>query len=255
MKKLRTLFVAGILLCLTNVLIAQDEARQDFDAGNQAYQSENYEGALEKYLAAAQETRSFELYYNLGNTYFKLDSLGRAILYFERAREINPESEDLAINLQIARQQLVDRIEPLPSLGVNDFWDRITAESRIPLYTVLIIAGLFLSALIYFIMLLLRKNREAIKPLRVVFILTLAFSIVCFLLGFSADQKSSKGKSAIVMSQSVKVRPAAKENKEALFTLHEGTKVIVTEREGDWVRVQIANGSIGWLRSNALETI
>ncbi|MFZ6053003.1 tetratricopeptide repeat protein [Halocola ammonii] len=236
-------------------LQAQSDAQDAFERGNEAYQSENYEQALENYLSAASDAHSFELYFNLGNTYFKLDSLGKSILYYERAREIKPKNEDIVVNLQIARQQLIDKIEPLPSLGVNSFWERVTAESNLTTYATLSIVGLFLSAAIYLLMLLFRNKPSLRSPLRMVFIFLMIFSLGSLFLAYQTNNRLESQKSAVIMVPVTDVVLSPEGSAKKVFELHEGTKVEITERSGEWVKVKLVNGSTGWLKFKALEVI
>jgi len=257
MKNLAVVFLLALLSVVSGVDQAQGQsnAREAFETGNEAYQAENYEQALENYLTAASSAHSFELYFNLGNTYFKLDSLGKCILYYERAREIRPQNEDIVVNLQIARQQLIDKIEPLPSLGVNSFWERITAESNLATYSWLSIAGLFLSAAIYLLMLLYRHRASLRSPLRVIFTILMVFSIGSLFLAYQTNSRLESEKSAVIMVSATNVVLSPESSAKKVFELHEGTKVEITEKSGEWLKVKLANGSTGWLKAETLEII
>ena len=116
-KKLVLTLMAAVWLCLLapGVGAAQDAF---FDEGNQRYQDGDFDGALERYARILDDgLESGELYYNIGNTYFKLNELGPAILYYERARRLMPGDDDLVANLELARSMTADQITLLP-----EFW-------------------------------------------------------------------------------------------------------------------------------------
>ena len=116
LRPLRTLMTTLWLGLLTAGVCAGQEAF--FDEGNQRYQNGDFDGAVASYARILEAgLESGDLYYNLGNTYFKRGEIGPAILYYERARRLMPADEDLLANLALARQLTADEITPLPQ-----FW-------------------------------------------------------------------------------------------------------------------------------------
>ena len=94
-----------------------------YQEGNRLYQEGDFEGALSSYLRVVEAGfESGEVYYNIGNAYFKVGDLARAILYYERARRLRPGDEDVLANLDLARSLTVDEIEPLPTFWVLELW-------------------------------------------------------------------------------------------------------------------------------------
>ena len=139
MKKCVYLLLLVLPMCST--AMDQEDARALFEQANVAYESESYLEAFQLYDSVATAFRSFELCYNAGNAAFRSDQLGASILYYERARKIAPTDDDLQVNLTIANEKVVDRIQELPSLGVDNLWNVLTATRRLPLWTWLALIG------------------------------------------------------------------------------------------------------------------
>ncbi|HRH67712.1 MAG TPA: tetratricopeptide repeat protein, partial [Bacteroidia bacterium] len=111
-----TLLLAGMTSTFSS-LSAADNASDLFHQGNIAYQKGDYITAVQLYSGLLKSGKvSSEVYYNLGNAYYKTDSIAKAILSYERAKKLNPDDEDVAVNLKIASLRVVDKIEPLPKI-------------------------------------------------------------------------------------------------------------------------------------------
>ena len=109
MKQYNIIFFA--LLFTASSLWAQTKAQAD-----SAYINKDYAQAIEIYESLLQDGESGEIYYNLGNAYFKQDELGRAILNYERALLLQPGNADVSANLDIARAKTIDKVNPNPEV-------------------------------------------------------------------------------------------------------------------------------------------
>ena len=94
-----------------------------FDKGNDLYNQGRYLEAIESYSDIIKDGKhSSELYYNMGNSYYKLNDIANSIFYYEKALLLNPKSEKIANNLSFAQNMLIDKIEPLPQNQINSFF-------------------------------------------------------------------------------------------------------------------------------------
>jgi len=249
------IYITGLFLFLNTSIFAQDftagltEAQLLYDEGK-------YLAAAEKYESILVETGkiSFEIYYNLGNAYFKADNLPAAILNYERAKKIKPTNEDLLFNLEIANQQVVDEFEQVPELSVNK-WYRSFVLS-IPSNT-----WAFLSIILFIIALVgaaffLSGNMLSIKK-TALSIALVSLIISGFTLLFASTHKNvlQNNIEAIIFSPNVTATSAPTQQSTSLFVLHEGTKVKVIEQQNEWVRIKISDGNIGWLLAENIEII
>ena len=234
-------------------LAAQEEI---FARGNQLYQAEDYPAAVEAYEAIlAGGFESHELYYNLGNAYFKVGDLGQAILSWERALKLEPGDQDAVANLALANQLTADEVEPLPRfwlLSVVSWWVNLLPRSALLL---LVGAGwLSLAA-----GLTARILARAYTPRRVGTWLVVAGVGVVVVLGTNlAVRELGIGhvERGVILAEAVPVRSApAEDDNLTLFEVHEGTRVRIDQRTERWAEVVLDDGKVGWVPAGVLGVI
>ena len=242
------LLVLALVLPLHASAVTKVEADAEYSKGN-------YQQAIKDYEELLKQGVNADVYYNLGNAYFRTDNITLAILNYERAHMLSPGDEDIEFNLQFARSKTIDKItskdEPfffnwyrsLVTLTSVDHWAYLAVVSII-MVLVLVLMYLFAGSL----------------PLQKIgFFGALAF-LLLFLLSnlFAFQQKRmlENRNGAIVVSSSVSVRKSPAHNAEAAFVLHEGTRVDVTDKTiKGWREVKIADGREGWLQEDKIEEI
>ncbi len=229
---------------------AQENADAWFEQANAVYNTGNYDSAkivYEKILAAGME--SMPLYYNLGNTYYKMREYPMAIYYYEKALKLDPSNEEVQTNLAIANHAIVDKIEPVPQSFIVRGWRnaRASLSGDQWAWCSIIMFALLLVSLFLF----LRARKVGLRKLGfftgIVFLVAVAISVV-----FAAQlkQASETQDQAILMAPTVTVKSSPNETSVDLFVLHEGTKVSVLETANGWCKIKIANGSVGWLEAD-----
>ena len=220
-----------------------------------AYIRGQYQLAIKDYEALLKQGASAEIYYNLGNAYYRTENITRAVLNYERALLFSPGDRDIRFNLQLAQSKTIDKIIPesemffvtwyhaLVNLMSVDGWAR-TALVLLALVIILSLAYLF-SERIW-----LRKlGFFAGLALLVLFVLSNIFA-------WQQKQNLVYRKGAIVMEPTVTVKSTPAKNGTELFILHEGTKVTVTDATmKGWKEIRLADGKEGWIESSKLETI
>lgn len=212
------------------------EAQKNYREGNYSQAARNFEKLLQ------DGTRNGTLYYNLGNSYFKMGMLGKAILSYRLAELYLPRDEDLNANLRYARQLTKDRIESkqlVPFLKRFCFWySKLNIKE---LFIVFLIAHT-LFWLIAMIRIVWRK-----EYLNFIFLITLAVVVV---LGFSLALKLyyySYGIDGVVVAKDITVRSGNGITNTALFQLHDGAECKITKQEGDWLKIELPDGKKGWI--------
>ena len=253
MKKRRSAkTVTAVLLMILLPLGAQAVTKAEADS---AYAQGHYQQAINDYQALLKQGASADLYYNLGNAYYRSENITQAVLNYERALLLSPGDRDIRFNLQLARSKTIDKIVPesemffitwyhaLVNLMSVDGWAR-TAIFSLALVIVLSLVYLFSQPV------WLRKiGFFGGITLLVVFVLANVFA---------SQQKQSliHRKGAIVMSPSVTVKSTPAANGTDLFILHEGTKVTITDGSmRDWKEIRLADGKEGWIESKKIELI
>lgn len=223
--------------------------------GNLAYADGNYEQAIEHYQAVLNTGMvSYELYYNLGNAFYKQQQLAPAILNYERAILLHPDDEDVRYNLDLAKSLVVDKIEEIPEFFLTSWKKTVTRTFSSKTWAFMSI-GAFIVMLvwlgIYFF-----TRQENIK--RIAFWINLVMFILT--IGFYSYSKQRKDlmlnhNTAIIFASSVTVKSSPDASGSNLFVLHEGTKVTVDDELGEWCEILIADGNKGWIKKENLEMI
>ncbi len=225
-----------------------------FDEGNQRYQEGDFDEALERYVQILDDgLESGELYYNIGNTYFKLGKLGPAILYYERARRLMPGDGDLLANLELARSLTADEITPLPG-----FWlVRAVAwwVGLVPLGALVwVVAVTYLISIAAAILVILRPTAAAwgrqLAILGATVTVVFGLNLAVRELGIGAADE------AVIMAEETEVQSAPSDDSALqIFAVHEGTKVRIDRRSDMWIEIILEDGKVGWVRANQLEPI
>ncbi|QXD14535.1 BatD family protein [Rhodocaloribacter litoris] len=229
------------------------EAVRHFDAGNRLYAEGDYRGALEAYeRALATGFASGALYLNLGNAYYRLDELGQAIRYYEKARRLLPESREVSHNLRITRSRAVDQFSQVPVPFWRGWWQKAVAALGARGFFLVGLSG-YLTALGLAGLRIWRARPHAWHRR----MLTLAALVggVGLVAAFGASVAEEGGRRAVVVVEQVELRTRPGETGEAALTVHEGLVVDVTGEDGGWIAVRLPNGVTGWLRAGTLGEI
>lgn len=234
-------------------------AQTGINAASEAYRKgdfrksiELYEGIVAQHLDNNKE--SAEIYYNLGNAYFRDNQVAKAILNYERALLLNPGDSDIRHNLRFARTRIEDKVDisgnmfltswakAMQNMYDSDTWGKVGIGFFVLL---LIFVGIYLFIRVLWI-------KKAAFYVAIVFFFLV---IVANLFAFEQKDARVRRNSGIVMAAAVSVRTSPDANSKELFQLHEGTKIKVRDTDGNWYEIQIANGSVGWLPKENVEII
>ena len=253
MKKRRTAAKATVLLLLLFLpLSGHAVTKAEADS---AYIRGQYQQAIKDYEMLLKQGASADLYYNLGNAYYRSENITRAVLNYERALLLSPGDRDVRFNLQIARAKTIDKIVPESEMFFFTWY-----RSLVNLMSVDAWAWTALIALALLIVLLLVYLFSERIWLRKVgffggFVLLILFAL-SNLFAWQQKQDLLFRKGAIVISPSVTVKSTPAKNGTDLFILHEGTKVSITDGTmKGWMGIRIADGKEGWIESNMIEEI
>ena len=231
------------------------EARIQLSQANQLYREAQYQKAAQLYEQVLKNGyESAALYYNLGNCYFKLENIPAAVLSYERAKRLSPRDEDVSYNLRLANLRVVDKIEPLPQLFFIEWWNGFLTLFSSDGWAIAAIISLWVAGIGGALFLLFRT---AIAQ-RVAFSVALVSVLSCAISGIGVYQQlrgERADRAAIVFSPSVSVKSAPDAQSTDLFVIHEGVKVELTDEVGDWKKVRLADGKIGWLPVEVIQLI
>lgn len=254
-KAITTIRKIGFLLlihCLAWTGYAQESAIKEAET---AYAKEDYAKAIELYEGILKnDGESPEIYYNLGNAYYKAGKIAPAVLNYERTLVLEPGDGDARFNLQIAKQKTVDKIEPLGEFFLARWFRAIqnmaTADSWAKMGIVCFI--LFIGCLILFFFSKWLRLKKVGFYVGILLLLMVIFANI-----FAKNQKDELINQihAIVFSPTVTVKSSPDASGTDLFILHEGTKVLVKSTLGDWSEIELEDGNVGWMPSKDIEKI
>lgn len=236
-----------IVICLLSAIVAKSE-KQSLDSlfllANSHYLNEDYAQAIETYHAIldSQQT-SYELYYNLANSYFQFGKIPKSILYYEKALLIDVNNKNCLSNLNLAKKR-ISIIKPFPQLFYIRWWNTITSSLTYMTWSVIGVLSLWCSSLIFFIFL---NNRK-----RWLFNTLLSLSsatIICLVFMFQSRQME-KQRFGIVMNDSKLFN-----DKNLICIVKAGNKIELIDTIKNNIYVYLPDGQSGWIEKTNLRAI
>ncbi|WP_133547613.1 SH3 domain-containing protein [Salegentibacter sp. 24] len=241
-------------LVLVSVL-AQAQNSELFKEANQAYASDNFETAIAKYEKILENGEtSVAVYYNLGNAYYKLNNVAPSIYYYEKALQLDPTDEDVQNNLKFAQSMTIDDIPNNEETGLQKRINQLISTFSYNTWAYLAIG---LSVLFVTLFLLYYFSHTPLRK-RVLF----GLAVFIFLLGctsvifaFQQQEIQFNNQFAIIFAEEAAVKNEPSPRGEAAFKLHAGTKAKVLENYQGWVKIELPNGTQGWIENNNLKRL
>lgn len=233
-------------------LIAQENVIKEAET---AYTQEDYDKAIELYENVLKTYgASAEIYYNLGNAYYKAGEIAPSILNYERALLLDPGDKDIRFNLSIAKQKTVDKIEPIGEFFLLKWFESIQNVFSVNAWGTIGVAAfiLLIGCLILFFF------SKWLRLKKIGFYVGLLLLVVVILSNvFAANQMHDlkNRMSAVVFSSTVTVKSSPDASGTDLFVLHEGTKVFVRSTLGEWSEIELEDGNVGWMPSKDIVKI
>ncbi len=245
-------WILVMVLGVFNTSIAQEVndsllGETAFAKANTLYTADNYQEAIPLYESILQSGQhSVEVYFNLANAHYKLNQVGPAIYYYEKALQLDPDNKDVLNNLQFAQQLRVDTVEK----GASNPWqtglENLVSSLSVNNWAYVSIMAAMLAALFF----ILYHYAATAGKKRFMFILSLLLLLVTIGAVSAASvsqQWKENNEQAIVYSAETITRTEPKTSAAASFAIHEGTKVTVIEEYENWAKIEVANGSQSWM--------
>lgn len=229
--------------------------QQLFDKATSLYNDGEYEKAAESYLEIlGNGEHSAELYFNLGNTYYKLDSIAPSIYYYEKALLLKPKDRDVLNNLAYARNMTLDAIEPLPETTISKLYKAFTNYLSFDQWAYLAVVSMILFVALYIAFYYFKFSTQK----RIAFIgsiISLILSLFMALLAYLEYRDFRSERPAVVFAGQTSIKSEPNNRSQAIFDLHAGTKVYVQDQLNDWKRIQLSDGKSGWIHSGDIKEL
>lgn len=219
---------------------------------NTLYNENAFDSALVTYKSIIdQGYSSAVLYYNIGNTYYKLRNYPLAIYYYEKSLKLDPNNEDTKHNIEIAKLFLTDKIEAVPELFIKTWWNKLRNAFTTNTWSIitLVLLGISLTCLFFYIT---AKTRGLKKSMFFLGILVIILTAGSFSISAEKHNYISTHNEGIIIIPTITIKSSPSTSGVDLFVLHEGSKVKILDNTDGWEKIKIANGSIGWLPASAV---
>ncbi|RZJ68108.1 MAG: tetratricopeptide repeat protein [Flavobacterium sp.] len=240
-----------ILALFTQVIWAQ----KDFENGNALYRKGDFQGAASAYENVLKSKKeSAELYFNLGNAYYKLNRVAPSIYNYEKALLLSPNDKEISTNLKFAQKLQIDDVKEVPKVGFRKMIEDFTSGFHYNSWAKLAVGGAFL-----FLLLFVGYYFSGTTLVKRIFFVSM-FAALLFIAAsvFAAIFEKSTyemERPAIVFSGIAGVKSEPQKDAPDAFTLHEGSKVYVLEALDEWKKVELPDGSSGWIQQSAIKEL
>ena len=243
-------FVLMILMLMP--LSANAITKQNAD---DEYAKGNYQQAIKDYQEILKTGVSSEIYYNLGNAYYRTDNITQALLAYERALQLSPGDNDIRFNLQYARSKTIDKITPETEMFFVTWYHSLVNFTSVDRWANTAIVSIVMALLLILVFLFAPQMwaRKLGFYGSAAFLLLFAFAN---LFAFQQKHELETKQGAIVIAPTVNVKKTPAASGTDVFVIHEGTRVDITDRGmKQWRGIKLADGREGWLKTSQIEEI
>jgi len=247
-----------LIFLMIPTFIFANEYKDIFEKANSSYKKGEYEKAISLYSVLVNKgIKDDSLFYNMGNSYTKLNKYGYAILYYEKALDINPDDQDTISNLKLVNSKNIDKIldtsGKVEVAGVSSIYSFLRRlNPTILLYSFIIIWSIFS------IVIILRKLKIELLSKSMNMLFLILFSILLLFnssLLIANYYVLSSIELGVIVEKEVPILEGPDKNYKELFLLHEGLKVEITDKRDNWFEITLPNGNVGWVEADKFKKI
>lgn len=243
-------------LLIIFLLISQFVGAQNgFESGNALYGREKYAEAAAAYESVLKSGKqSADLYFNLGNAYYKQNKVGPSIYNYEKALALRPNDREILTNLQFARKMTIDEIKEVPKVGFEKLLRDFTARYHYDSWAQIAVGIAF----VFFLFFLGYYFSQTTLLKRIFFIgmFLLLFALLISVLSALFEKSHYENdRPAIVFAEMTNVKSEPRTSAPDFFILHEGTKVMVLEKTANWNKIELLDGTQGWIESRDIREV
>jgi tetratricopeptide (TPR) repeat protein len=250
--KMRILFMLSLLFGSFSYAQTPEDL---FSKANDFYKNGQYSKAIQLYLnIEKQGVESDDLFFNLGNSYYKLNKVAPSIYYYEKALKLNPIHEDASINLAFAKRMTIDIVEDLPKSFLQRFSSAVIQKLTYDAWAILGVIASFLAAFLFLMYYFSYSPKQKIFYFNTTIFMFFVM-IIMVVFAFSNYDITQKSRSAIVFSLKSDIKNSPSIDGEEVFELHEGTKVYILDELSNWKKIKLADGKIGWINAADIKEI
>ncbi len=228
--------VCSMLLLATSLVWASPLIQAE-----QSYKDQNYKQALQEYWSLYGDyPDSVELNYNLGTVYFKLNDIGKSVFYYKKALRLSPRDKETQENLDFVRQSVVGISNESSIKPLFSFLSKITGKQLLILSIMLVLILNGCTCYYFFI-----KPSELLKNSAIACFIVMFFSLICLV---AKEAPGFEVKEGVVIVKKTAIMSGPSDSFKDLFFVHEGYEFEEIFSQGDWSKIKLANGAIGWIK-------
>ncbi|MEH6514106.1 MAG: SH3 domain-containing protein, partial [Maribacter arcticus] len=197
---------------------------------------------------------SAAVYYNLGNSYYKLNNIAESIYFYEKALLLSPNDEEVKTNLSYAQNMTIDAIDTMPETGLSKLYKSVTGKLTFDQWAYLAIALMIIFVLLY--ILFYYANSSTLKRWSFIgSILALFICIIAIVFAFIQRSDFKDLQPAIIFAEESSIKSEPNASSQQVFVIHAGTKVNVLDQLDEWNKIKLADGKTGWIQKNELKLL
>lgn len=250
MKK--TIFLTLLLILVSVLGFSQQEG---FEKANNLYSNDKFEEAIEAYERILDKGfHSATLYYNLANAHYKLSHVAESIYYYEKALQLDPNNEDIQNNLGFAKKMTIDAIEVIPQSGFSKMFNNIVGSFTYNTWAKIAVGFAFLF-IVAFIIYYTAYSTSQKRSFFVISMFSLLFMLLSVLFAYQQESFVKNNNFGIVFAKETSIKAAPKQGSNESFKLHEGTKVKLLETVGNWHKIRLTDGKVGWIIASDIKAL
>ena len=239
----RAMSIFAILLTAAALAFAQTNAQ--FAKANQEFAQGDFKAAIENYESLVRGGQDApNLFYNLGNAYFRTNDFGRAILSYERALALDPRHPEAQANLRIARDE-AHALELAPSR-----WEQVFSFATENQFVIATAVSFWIA--LFSIAAFTFNRRRALLAL---FIVSMSIFVIVLVASYELDRGKSGPSAAIVTRDNTEARLATADNAGRVLTLPAGSEIKIVSKRGDWIYATLPNDLRGWMPASSAEQV
>ncbi|MDY6914935.1 MAG: tetratricopeptide repeat protein [Candidatus Cloacimonadota bacterium] len=252
MKKIITILLS---LFIVITIFAANRKQEILQQAVEKYENQHFKEALQLFQKLENENIvNSKLYFNIGNTHYRLGNLGNAILYYKKALKVKPNFQEAQENLKFALSQTTDKQVLESENFLSALWENIL--SRISLNLLAILSILFFACIIFLINLMIIRFRKREKTLPTFFTLVLILLLLLSLfLSFVKWKRYISKNEAVLLADSAIGYSGPNKEFTRVFTIHEGMIFKIEQQEEGWSLIRLANGMGGWIKNDTFKKI
>ena len=235
--------------------LSMEAALDSFDLANQKYKSGNFEQALSTYqYILDHQMGSADLFYNMGNTYYKLANYPLSIWSYEKALLLEPGFADAKKNLELVSKSVTDKVQELPRIVWWHYWQRFKALLSVSGWTYLSVSMIWIFA--FGLYLFITQKVHLVKRIGI-YCTFVGLGLAIFFGGIAMNKSMivKNPKTAIVITPNLYVKSSPEDNGQDLFVIHGGLKVSLDDEIGEWLKIRLADGKTGWVKDTEIKRL